>query len=147
MFPLNILVKRSDEDEGNGIKRALLEVIASSVAVTPTDVQRYASCTLYVSSRTQEDGENTQTIIKNTVDYLVKNEFIYLRNKESTEDEYVPTQLGQATLASSLSPDEALVVFTDLLKARKCFVLENELHILYQVKIMSYANALRYLSQ
>ena len=36
-------------------------------------------------------------------------------------------------MASSLSPDEGLKVFEELQKARKCFVLENELHIIYQV--------------
>ncbi len=46
---------------------------------------------------------------------------------------YVATQLGLACLASSLSPDEGLKVFEELQKARKCFVLENELHIIYQV--------------
>ena len=39
-----------------------------------------------------------------------------------------------ATVASALSPDEALVVFLELRKARKCFVLENELHIIYLVR-------------
>lgn len=46
---------------------------------------------------------------------------------------YIPTQLGMATLSSALSPDEALVVFAEVQKARKCFVLESELHIIYQV--------------
>ena len=75
-------MKRSDEDEGNGIKRALLEVIASGVASTPEDVKRYASCTFYVSSKTQEDGDSTPNIIANTVGYLEKNEFITLRKNE-----------------------------------------------------------------
>ena len=51
---------------------------------------------------------------------------------------YIPTQLGLGCLASSLSPDEALIVFKELQKARKCFVLENELHIIYQVIKSSY---------
>jgi DNA polymerase theta len=38
-------------------------------------------------------------------------------------------------LASSLSPDEGLKVFAELGKARQSLVLENELHILYQVSI------------
>ena len=55
-------------------------------------------------------------------------------NDSSQENtKYIPTQLGLGCLASSLSPDEALTVFTELQKARKCFVLENELHIIYQV--------------
>ena len=78
-------MKRSDEDEGNGIKRALLEVIASGVAVTPADVQRYASCTFYVSSKAQGDGDGTQTIITNTVGYLEKNEFITLKKQEDSK--------------------------------------------------------------
>lgn len=32
-----------------------------------------------------------------------------------------------------MSPDEGLTVFKELQKARQCFVLENELHIIYQV--------------
>jgi DNA polymerase theta len=44
-----------------------------------------------------------------------------------------PTQLGSAVVASALSPDEGLAVFSELLKARRCFVLENELHTVYLV--------------
>lgn len=49
------------------------------------------------------------------------------------EEQYCPTQLGAATLSSSLSPPEALGVFADLQRAMKGFVLENDLHILYLV--------------
>lgn len=49
------------------------------------------------------------------------------------EQRYFPTQLGVATLSSALSPDEALAVFAEIQKARKCFVLESELHTIYQV--------------
>lgn len=44
-----------------------------------------------------------------------------------------PTQLGSAVVASALSPDEGLAVFSELQKARRCFVLENELHTVYLV--------------
>ena len=43
------------------------------------------------------------------------------------------TQLGSAVVASALSPDEGLAVFAELQKARRCFVLENELHVIYLV--------------
>ena len=52
---------------------------------------------------------------------------------KADDQRYVPTQLGLATLSSALSPGEALVVFAEVQKARKCFVLESELHIIYQV--------------
>lgn len=54
----------------------------------------------------------------------------------------MPTQLGLAVLSSSFSPDEGLVVFSELRKARQCFVLENELHIIYQVRCMTKTIAL-----
>lgn len=47
---------------------------------------------------------------------------------------FFATQLGMATVASSLGPDEALLVFSELQKARRAFVLQNELHIIYQVR-------------
>lgn len=49
------------------------------------------------------------------------------------EERYCQTQLGAATLSSSLSPPESLGVFADLQRAMKGFVLENDLHILYLV--------------
>jgi len=47
------------------------------------------------------------------------------------------TQLGSAVVASALSPDEGLSVFAELQKARRCFVLENELHTIYLVSRVS----------
>ena len=46
---------------------------------------------------------------------------------------FVPSQLGSAVLASALSPDEGIAVFRELSKARKKFVLENELHLVYHI--------------
>ena len=61
-------------------------------------------------------------------------EFIRLQETEEGETRYVATQLGLACLASSLSPDEGSLVAAELQRARKSFVLENELHIMYQVR-------------
>ncbi|KAL9969374.1 hypothetical protein ACROYT_G021583 [Oculina patagonica] len=138
------------KEENGGIKRALLEVIASGVVTRPQDVERYAACTFFASVPAQQDANDTDAVIKKTVKFLVENEFVRLQkcddkktneNKENNgeaeevqadEQRYVPTQLGVATLSSALSPDEALVVFAEVQKARKCFVLESELHIIYQ---------------
>ncbi|PIO72434.1 hypothetical protein TELCIR_05648, partial [Teladorsagia circumcincta] len=43
------------------------------------------------------------------------------------------TQLGRAALVSSLPPDAALFVFTDLQQATKAIALDTELHMLYLV--------------
>lgn len=57
--------------------------------------------------------------------------------EEKPQEKYFPSQLGSATLASSMKPDEAIVVYFELQKARRNFCLENELHIVYQVRMLS----------
>ena len=57
---------------------------------------------------------------------------------------YCATQLGMATVASALSPSDALWVFSELSKARKNLALENELHLLYQVPLMMYSTLAMY---
>ncbi|XP_023930117.1 DNA polymerase theta [Lingula anatina] len=138
--PVKSCLARKGESLKSSMKRAVLEVVVSGVASTPEEVARYSECTMLAASMTA-DSENptepsecpTQACIK----WLMDNEFIQLR-KTSTEgrsdvEKFYPTQLGSAVLASALSPDEGLAVFAELQKARRCFVLENELHIIYQV--------------
>ncbi len=139
------LIQGNGETPCASMKRAILEVIVSGVAGTPELVEKYASCTLLEQSIREtmdEEGisasqEITGNSIKSCVKFLEENEFIRLQPVDKTDNNlglrYVATQLGLACLASSLSPDEALAVFTDLQKARRCFVLESELHVIYQV--------------
>jgi len=68
--------------------------------------------------------------------FLQEGEFIRLQTweAEDKDDEYVATQLGSACLASSLAPDDGVTVYKELQKARRRFVLETDLHIVYQVR-------------
>lgn len=75
---------------------------------------------------------NYREYYKRTVN---RNSLFGLKVAADQSETFSPTQLGSATLASALSPDEALVVFRELQKARRCFVLENELHLVYEVTI------------
>ncbi|KAK0050178.1 DNA polymerase theta, partial [Biomphalaria pfeifferi] len=49
----------------------------------------------------------------------------------SKTKKFFSTQLGVAIFASSLSPEEGLQVFAELQKARKSFVLDTDLHLIY----------------
>ncbi len=147
---VSCLLQRSpsaDSDSGlsvsSALKRAILEVVASGAATTPEQVERYASCTMVAaaaSAKDDEEGVFTQPggsdIIEKCVEFLEKNEFIRLQVNcpDEHQSRYMATQLGLACLASSLSPDEGLHVSEELQRARKCFVLENELHMIYQVR-------------
>ena len=46
-------------------------------------------------------------------------------------DSYAATLLGQAIVASSLSPEDGLVVYQDFKKALEAFVLDGEMHVFY----------------
>ena len=145
------------------MKRAILEVISSGTACKVSEIETYISCTLLFAelnekmskgakSKTPTKKEDvTKTLLQLTIDFLLKNDFIGIRHNEAHQDKkqqakatptsegctsghYFATQLGMATVASALSPDEALVVFAELRKARRNFVLENELHIIYLVR-------------
>uniref|UniRef100_A0A0C9Q746 POLQ protein n=1 Tax=Fopius arisanus TaxID=64838 RepID=A0A0C9Q746_9HYME len=110
--------------------RSLLEAVASEVAYTLDDILLYTSCTLLSSTRLQEEVE---TSTKSAVDFLVDNELLLPQVSESGERRWVATQLGKACLAASVPPKDGLFLFQELEKARKCFVLDTELHVIYLV--------------
>ena len=141
------------------LRRALLEIIASGIATTSQDIEFYIMCTLLFAELSQRFHKSksasskitpiknpatlAQSLLQSTIEYLLANEFISVRDAADKTGEsdkilnatYYATQLGAATVASALSPEEALIVFSELRKARKSFVLENELHILYLVSL------------
>ncbi|XP_067849109.1 DNA polymerase theta [Heptranchias perlo] len=131
------LVKREGEGVTTSMIRAILEIIVGGVASTPEDVRVYASCTLLAASPRECEAASIQgNAIEESIEYLMENELIQILEEDQEGDKiqlYRPTKLGAATLASSLSPPDALRIFADLQKAMKGFVLENDLHILYQI--------------
>ncbi|XP_009293682.1 DNA polymerase theta [Danio rerio] len=134
------LVKREGEGVTTSMLRAILEIIVGGVASSPQDVRMYAACTLLAASiaaeEVHQDGSESEArnkgAIEACIEWLMDNEFIHIQ-KEGDVERYCPTHLGSATLSSSLSPPEALGIFADLQRAMKGFVLENDLHILYQI--------------
>jgi DNA polymerase theta len=107
----------------------VFQVIASGVACTPQQVAQYTNCTLLAAT-----DSNLKNPVSACVQFLEANELIRLQEEEGcVGHKYVPTPLGLACLAASLPPDEGLLLFTELQKARQCFVLDTELHVIYEV--------------
>ncbi|KAK5650782.1 hypothetical protein RI129_001811 [Pyrocoelia pectoralis] len=130
---------RSCLDSSGIFKRALLEVVSSGVVSSPEDVQHFSNCTLFAAS--EEDSETSLgNPVNEAIDFLCSNEFIRLQELEDGTLKYIPTALGKACLASSMSPEEGLSIFLELEKARQCFVLETELHLIYVVTPYSTCN-------
>lgn len=149
---------KESSGEHTAMRRALLEVIASGTATTEQEIEAYAKCTLLFAELSLSDSESAahskqttssaKVLLDSALQFLVENEFVAAREQPGPSDTSCPshpqaeppptelyaTQLGMATVASSLSPTEALVVFSDLQKARRSFVLANELHTVYLVR-------------
>eukprot|EP00198_Chlamydomonas_reinhardtii_P012144 XP_001701481.1 DNA polymerase theta [Chlamydomonas reinhardtii] len=110
-----------------GMKRAVLEVVASGAVSSGTDVKRFIACTLIHAQH------GFGAVAKATIaalHWLKDNGFI--RVDEATLN-WGPTPFGKATLASSMPPEEALVVRADLERARMSLVLATDLHVTYLV--------------
>ncbi|XP_055853276.1 DNA polymerase theta [Episyrphus balteatus] len=138
---LNPISSCLEMESSTHLKRALLEVISSGVATQKSDIENFVSCTLLntqkeISEKNAEnDDVNTnRSFIFDSIDFLIEFEFIRLQHdEEKNVDSYVATRLGMACLASSMPPTDGLILFSELQKSRRCFVLESELHAVYLV--------------
>ncbi|KAK9506409.1 hypothetical protein O3M35_008360 [Rhynocoris fuscipes] len=114
----------------SSLKRALIEVLASGIVTSKREILEYTNCTLLAATSSQDIID---AAITTCLKYLEKNNFISKDNSSPSSDNVVASALAVACLSSSLSPDQALVLLKELDKARKCFVLESDLHAVYQV--------------
>ncbi|XP_073390265.1 helicase and polymerase-containing protein TEBICHI isoform X3 [Physcomitrium patens] len=114
-------------DDKNGMIRALLEVVAGGVVQTAADVQRYVRCTLLNAT---QPFEEVVKAAQESLRWLCHKQLV---EWDRTSRLYTTTPLGRAAFSSSLSPEESLVVYEDLAKAREGFVLASDLHLLYEV--------------
>lgn len=114
-------------EDKNGMKRAILEVVAGGIVQTANDIHRYVRCTLLNSTQPFED------VVKSAQDslyWLCHAKFLEWDQKTQI---YSTTPLGRAAFGSSLSPEESMIVLEDLARAREGFVLASDLHLLYEV--------------
>nr|XP_033330017.1 DNA polymerase theta isoform X2 [Megalopta genalis] len=115
--------------------RALLEAIASEVVHTPLDLELYTKCTL-IHLCNEDITENPSN---EAIQFLVDNEFLLLQKTEE-EHRWVATAFGKACLAASIPPRDGLFLLEELQKARRCFALDTELHVIYLVTPLSSGN-------
>lgn len=147
------------------MKRALLEIIASGVATTRSQLEAFVKCTLFhaehqfgieyfdqileeyksnptrkrLKSRSNDDTHDAidatdSDLVGNCMRFLERFEFIRIQfDDEINELKFVSTRLGYACLASSMSPTDGFLLFSELQKARQNFVLETDLHAVYLV--------------
>jgi DNA polymerase theta len=107
------------------LKRAILEVIASRIVKSPDDLAAYIQKTLlyHHSSLTREKAMKSALDI---IQFLILNDFMDFK-----DGEYIPFRLANATLASSLSPEEALFVSREIKRDIGKFCLLDDFHVIY----------------
>ena len=69
------LIRNEGEKLSSSMKRAILEVVVSGIAMAPKDVALYASCTLLASS-VEKETDKTQDLIDKCIQFLQENEFV-----------------------------------------------------------------------
>lgn len=121
--------------ERRGMVRVLLEGIATGSIRNVFDIQKSIDGTLLSASLASAASEGTGEIIfstaKNALEFLEQNRFI---DWDTNEQVFTATALGEAAVASSMAPDEAILLFRDLSKARKCICVDHlaeDLQLLY----------------
>ncbi|KIV89160.1 hypothetical protein PV10_08751 [Exophiala mesophila] len=111
--------------EKRGVTRALLEVIAIRMASSRDSLDDYVECSLLwhtVAPNLLGD------IVGKAVDELIALELV---QKAEYEHCLEPTKLGIAVVASGLSPEDGVFVYSDLQRAIESFVMDGDLHIIY----------------
>ncbi|CZT03482.1 hypothetical protein WAI453_012309 [Rhynchosporium graminicola] len=110
--------------EKRGIKRALLEVIVTKLATNDESIDDYMKKTLLYYS---VDHDELAKMVKSTIQDLEESNLL----QRVHDSEFKATLLGEAIVASSLTPEDGLFIYRELRKALQAFVMDGEMHVLY----------------
>ncbi|GAD92522.1 DNA-directed DNA polymerase theta, putative [Paecilomyces variotii No. 5] len=110
--------------EKRGVKRALLEAIATRLVSGRDAIKEYVECTLIYRTA---DNKDIYKMMDATLRELVDEDLLRLRD----DDSYEPTELGQAIVASAFSPEDGMFVYEELKRALQAFVMDGDMHVFY----------------
>ncbi|KAL2853139.1 hypothetical protein BJX68DRAFT_234077 [Aspergillus pseudodeflectus] len=110
--------------EKRGLKRALLEAIATGLVSGQEAIKEYVKCTLLYRT---VDKKLSYSIMSSALEELAAEKLIVKTDDES----FVATQLGQAVVSSAFAPEDGLFVHEELKRALQAFVMDGEMHIFY----------------
>ena len=109
-----------------GMRRVMLEAAACGLARDPGDIKRYIQCTLLNALNDFQDVVAAGAT--RALRWLAERSFL---SWDAESQKWNPTPLGRAAAAAHLDPDRAVAVVADVRKARRCLILETDLHLLF----------------
>lgn len=144
----NKKAKKEELDSGNTktnkrrLQRALLEVIAVRLATSRESLDAYVRKTMLFHALVGESSEHNKEQKQNKDEELpaslqedVESSLATLQTTGFVEvdefDNFQPSRLGKAVVASALDPADAVFVHGELQRALQAFVLDGEMHVLY----------------
>ena len=118
------------KDGGKGLMGALLEVNSLDLLRNNVDLDKYIEQTLMFHETPVSAQDEIKRISRDLLSFLVDAHAI-IPSLENDERVYKTSRFGRAVVSSGLSPDEAIVVYRDLMLAEQGLNLQNSLHVLY----------------
>ncbi|KAI5847703.1 P-loop containing nucleoside triphosphate hydrolase protein [Morchella snyderi] len=113
--------------ESEGLRRALLEGIATKLATSADSLDDFLRCTLLFHT-TPTPVATLRPLITAALASLTTSNLI---TADPSTSYFSATPPGLATVAAGLSPDEGLFLHEEFSRALKAFNLESDLHIIY----------------
>ena len=110
--------------EKRGIKRSILEVIATRLANSRFSLEEYVKNSLLWQTH---DHVSVLSMLDAALEDLISTRLI----RQTLGESYEPTQVGSAIVASALTPEDGIFVQSEMQRALASFVMESEMHCLY----------------
>ncbi|KAI5288934.1 hypothetical protein KEM54_004660 [Ascosphaera aggregata] len=110
--------------EKRGVKRALLEAIATRMVASRASIQEYMECTLLFHSM---EAKDLQSMVEQAIHELKESDLLTADDDGSLE----ATTLGQAIVAASFSPEDGIHIYDELKKGLRSFVMDGDFHVFY----------------
>eukprot|EP00928_Gymnodinium_smaydae_P031152 TRINITY_DN22959_c0_g2_i1.p1 TRINITY_DN22959_c0_g2~~TRINITY_DN22959_c0_g2_i1.p1 ORF type:complete len:2231 (+),score=367.58 TRINITY_DN22959_c0_g2_i1:34-6693(+) len=122
--------------EERGLKRLLLEVLSVTALGKGEELINFCGSTLLAAQKAAEDSQLTGDPMKDypeiadAMQWLLAEDMVRLDERNGS---YYVTPLGRAVSASGLEPQQGLLLFHELERARPCISLDSDLHICFLV--------------
>lgn len=125
-------VQKHQKDNNGLMEGDNSEVSVTTVTTAYSNLNMNSESNTESNSNSNGDSNGDSTEDSMASDKLSRHKSLNNLEEDDTK-EFISTSFGRATVGSSLSPEESIIVYKELKKAMLKFVLLDELHMVYHV--------------